>query len=249
MTCARDFHAVSRQAVCGSCVAFTSIAMVQFYHCRRTNILLDFSEQYIVDCSFLFNYGRNGCEGGHFLQATEHIHNLDLELSRDYPYRSRVLACPFDQQESNPQQYGRYRMFTPNVVGFPPAQWDSILEPGPLFVGLSIDYDVLQYGGGVYYNPNARRMMGHAMLLVGHGRQGGLQYWLLRNSHGPYYGVEGHFKLAKAALPRLYSGSGQTFGDHTLVPYLGAAFENSRYNTEYMTQHQANVQSMPYHHG
>jgi hypothetical protein len=45
-----------------SCYAFAATAAVESFYAIKHNILVDFSEQEIVDCSTI--YGNGGCDGG-----------------------------------------------------------------------------------------------------------------------------------------------------------------------------------------
>jgi hypothetical protein len=53
----------------------------------------------------------------------------------------------------------------------------------------------------------------HAMLLIGHGRQDGHEYWLIRNSYGESWGEKGYYKLSKrAAESCILFNEGYAFG-------------------------------------
>lgn len=64
-------------------------------------------------------------------------------------------------------------------------------------VAMYVSREFMQYRGGVHDGGKCDKSMGHSMVLVGHGRQDGMQYWLFKNSHGPTWGERGYYKLNK----------------------------------------------------
>ena len=55
-----------------------------------------------------------------------------------------------------------------------------------------------------------RSDVAHSMLIVGSGRERGVEYWLVRNSHGTDWGEEGYYKMRKTAECYDNAGFGQT---------------------------------------
>lgn len=52
------------------------------------------------------------------------------------------------------------------------------------------------YKGGIYDDPDCGTQLDHAVNLVGFGKEGGREYWILRNSWNTVWGEEGYMKLA-----------------------------------------------------
>ncbi|GBO34952.1 Cathepsin L, partial [Araneus ventricosus] len=53
---------------------------------------------------------------------------------------------------------------------------------------------------GIYDQPNCPNDVGfltHAVLVVGYGTENGLDYWLVKNSWGPTWGMDGYIKMSR----------------------------------------------------
>ena len=73
---------------------------------------------------------------------------------------------------------------------------------GVLSVGIHAGYSLMAYRSGVYYDPrtcDSNSFPNHAVNLVGYGggTDGGLKYWILRNSYGSSWGEEGYFRMSR----------------------------------------------------
>lgn len=77
---------VQDQGGCGSCWAFSAVAVVESWFLmqgKKTKL----SEQQLVDCSK--NYGNNGCNGGFNYLALAYIKDNGVTNWHDYPYNAR----------------------------------------------------------------------------------------------------------------------------------------------------------------
>lgn len=199
---------VRNQGQCGSCYAFASIAVVEWLYCKKNHHLVSFSEQYMIDCGQGRLEGMDGCEGATDTSVVEFIHNFGLELSRNYPYMEREETCPYDD-ETDLSTTGYIRMELGAFMEVPVKLWPMMLEEMPLYIIIEMDDNFLDYGGGVYDGSKCKQYDEeadedtprdyHAMVLVGHGREDGQEFWLIRNSHGADWGEQGYYKLAKSA--------------------------------------------------
>ncbi|XP_059494516.1 procathepsin L-like [Stegostoma tigrinum] len=69
---------------------------------------------------------------------------------------------------------------------------------GPIAVSLNARPKTFHfYKQGVYADPSCTQRRGHAVLLVGYGRERRMNYWLVKNSWGTEWGEEGYIKIAK----------------------------------------------------
>jgi len=53
----------------------------------------------------------------------------------------------------------------------------------------------MQYKSGVYQHTTGGFLGGHAVKCIGWGVEGGVAYWLLANSWGPNWGMNGYVKF------------------------------------------------------
>ncbi|KAJ9573760.1 hypothetical protein L9F63_008843, partial [Diploptera punctata] len=171
----RDHGAVTEvknQGQCGSCWAFSTTGSLEGQHFRKTGVLTSLSEQNLVDCSG--KYGNDGCNGGLMDYAFQYVKDnkgLDTEVS--YPYEAEDDKC-------------RYK---------------SILQKGGTDVGFWDNHESFQfYNKGVYYEKECNSTaLDHGVLVVGYGTDSetGEDYWLVKNSWGESWGLEGYIKMSR----------------------------------------------------
>ena len=76
-----------------------------------------------------------------------------------------------------------------------------LLENGPLAVGINAD-TLLYYSSGIldddeYSCPQEYEYLNHEVVVVGYGVENGVNYWIVRNSWGDYWGEDGYFRVAR----------------------------------------------------
>lgn len=68
---------------------------------------------------------------------------------------------------------------------------------GPILICLDAD-DIMSYSGGVVLSANCGSdSINHAVVLVGYGTDGNLDYWKVRNSWDTWWGEDGYFRLER----------------------------------------------------
>merc|ERR1711964_288941 len=55
---------------------------------------------------------------------------------------------------------------------------------------------ILDYHGGIFNKPNAEKNIDHIISVIGWGNSGDLQYWIVRNSWGAFWGEMGYIRVA-----------------------------------------------------
>lgn len=82
----------------------------------------------------------------------------------------------------------------------------DIIQHGPLAVSMEVYSDLKNYHSGIYKHvtsmteapvPNPFELTNHVVLIVGWGEQNGQKYWIVKNSWGTSFGLEGFFWIAK----------------------------------------------------
>lgn len=79
---------------------------------------------------------------------------------------------------------------------------NAVANLGPIVAAIDASKETFQfYSEGIYNDPkcsNQPEGMNHAVLIVGFGKDpDGRKYWLIKNSYGPQWGIDGYMKLAK----------------------------------------------------
>lgn len=71
----------------------------------------------------------------------------------------------------------------------------------PVAVGIyGESRSMMLYTGGVYTNAGcSRKKIDHGVLIVGYGTDNTMDYWLIKNSWGPNWGLDGYVKLRRGA--------------------------------------------------
>lgn len=199
---------VKYQGDCGACWAFSTVAALEGQYAKLTETLLDLSEQDLVDCvknqKVPGYYGTccSGCDGGNVLYALQYImeHQDGVHATESaYPYtESGSSGCSFSSSKA---------FHDAEVTAFVQLSSerdmeDAVANIGPISVSVYANDYWQNYKGGVY-NPSSNSCspdnINHAVTVVGYGVDNGLDYWLIKNSWGKYWGEDGYIRLAKGS--------------------------------------------------
>jgi len=169
---------VKDQGHCGSCWAFSAIAVVDFFGG-------DFSEQELIDCA-----SDDGCGGGTATAGLQYLsEDGETFLESEYPYVARDGSCEHLTPSST------LRVSDVLVIDGESDIMRAVQEQ-VVSVAITIGGDdsdaFFQYSSGTY-DHSCGSGGGHAVAVVGYQDD----YWIVRNSWGSSWGVDGHIYFIK----------------------------------------------------
>ena len=203
--------AVKNQGHCGSCWAFSTVASLETAIWQSTGLTMSFSEQELVDCAS-GKYHNHGCNGGHPIRAYKYIVDNQLGTEEAYPYTAKTQKC--NEENTTKLQRASLRSFELVQAGI-----NALTESAAqhvVSVSIEVQHDFKHYTAGVYSAADCGEHLNHAVALVGYDTDADLPYFIVRNSWGSDWGLDGYVNMAIA------SGSG-TCGiakSHNVIPLL-----------------------------
>lgn len=183
---------VKDQGQCGSCWTFSSTGALEGAHQIKSNELLRFSEQQLVDCAHWIAFG---CGGGNEATAFNYLKKHQIMEEDVYPYTAVQGDCQYDASKATDINVESFTAVTPQDVD---ALKDA-LALGPVSVNIEADKMVFQtYKEGVLDSPKCGTQIDHAVLAVGWGSDAdsGKDYWIVKNSWNKTWGNEGYVWIA-----------------------------------------------------
>ncbi|XP_044086521.1 pro-cathepsin H [Neovison vison] len=186
---------VKNQGGCGSCWTFSTTGALESAIAIRTGKLLSLAEQQLVDCAQDFN--NHGCQGGLPSQAFEYIrYNKGIMGEDSYPYKGQDSDCKF--------QPSKAIAFVKDVANITINDEEAMVEAVALYNPVSFAFEVtsdfMMYRKGIYSSTSCHKTpdkVNHAVLAVGYGEQNGIPYWIVKNSWGPQWGMNGYFLIER----------------------------------------------------
>jgi len=183
---------VKNQAQCGSCWAFSTTGAIEGVNAISTGKLVSLSEQELVDCDST-NYG---CEGGDMDYAfTWVIQNGGIDTEKDYSYTGVDSKCNTKKETKKIVSIDGYTDVDSEDSALLCAVGNQPVSVG--IDGSAMDFQL--YVGGIYDgdcsgNPDD---IDHAVLVVGYSAKNGKDYWIVKNSWGTDWGVDGYFYILR----------------------------------------------------
>jgi cathepsin B len=159
------------------------------------------SPQTLLDC----DHFDHGCAGGDIKQAFEFLEKEGIRSLQCNPYTSfegeLLNQCMDDEvcESGTPDTY-KCQSHSMRIFEDPTSIKQEILQNGPLTTFFLAYTDLLYYKKGIYHHKKGTFGGGHAVKIVGWGRQKKDNYWIIANSWGEEWGIDGYFWFKEGEL-------------------------------------------------
>lgn len=179
---------VKSQGQCGSCWAFSAAGALESAWAIAGHGLVPLSEQYLMDCGFMSCHGGRAQAG----VVTATLHGVCTEYS--YPYRAAPGSCRSGCTKGIPAG---------KVLGFRQVATKWFMKMAvarqPISAAVAASGTFSFYRGGII-TQGCGFLTNHAILIVGYGTVGGIEFWKVKNSWGPGWGESGYVRISSAGL-------------------------------------------------
>jgi len=198
-----DFiHPIRNQLKCGSCWAFGAAESfsdrLSIATKGKVNTVL--SPQDLVSCA---GFPNQGCNGGIPFWAHFYLWHTGITTDECFPYTSGEGVAPkcaktcADGSAKKTHKYKKFFKVGGMLKGNPVDIQKEIMTNGPVEAAFTVYADFMNYKTGVYQHTTGNVLGGHAIKLVGWGVEDGTDYWLVANSWGTTFGLDGYFKIKR----------------------------------------------------
>jgi len=221
-----SINRISDQANCGSCWAFGSVDVMEARMCIQSQgaVRHQLSEQHLVSCALARNgcsggqplaawnyFQSNGIvTGGDYGDATagcypygrEPCNHASAKGNPNYPDCPADAGTPECSETCVNGQSWESAIIrnanAPYTLSGASAIEQELVQKGPVTVIFDVLQDFPAYKSGIY-DPAWPPVIlgGHAVSIFGFGEEGGVPYWLVKNSWNDEWGEGGWFRIVR----------------------------------------------------
>nr|CAA93278.1 cysteine proteinase [Haemonchus contortus] len=216
------------QANCGSCWAVSTASALSDRICIASNgrKQVHVSATDILSCCG--NQCGYGCNGGWPIQAFNYFSKQGAVTGGDYKATSGCRPYPFHPcghhgkdtyygecpneattpkcvrkcQKSYKKSYKKDRSIGKDAYEVPNSEkaiQREIMKNGPVVGAFTVYEDFSYYKKGIYKHTAGKARGGHAIKIIGWGKEGGVPYWLIANSWHNDWGENGYFRILRGS--------------------------------------------------
>ena len=188
---------------CGSCWAQGSTSAIA----DRFNLMrkgawpsVELSVQEVINCA---NAGSCGGGDDSAVYAYAHEEGIPDQTCQAYEAKDkecndlgRCMDCKHNQPCHAIKEYKRYKIGDYGDVRGKDNMKAEIAARGPISCFILVTQQLLDYQGGIFVSTDTHTIGGHIIEVAGWGKtEEGVEYWIGRNSWGPYWGENGWFRI------------------------------------------------------
>ncbi|KRY51146.1 Gut-specific cysteine proteinase [Trichinella britovi] len=213
--CEKVISFIKDQANCGSCWAVSSASVMSDRTCIATDgqFTTLLSDAELLSCCTACGYG---CNGGYPQRTFKYWVYSGMPTGGPYgsndtckPYpippcsncsETRTPKCSKSCISTYPLSLNEDRHYGSTYYQFwlgEKSMMKDISLYGPIVAGMSVYEDFLHYKEGVYTQESGIYLGGHAVRIIGWGKQDNIPYWLVANSWNTTFGEDGLFKIRR----------------------------------------------------
>lgn len=185
---------IKDQGQCGSCWAFSAIQVVESFYANTQGTLYSLAEAQLVDCVLTCF----GCDGGNSDWALFWVRTFQsgkFNLEADYPYVPKGGLCKFKKSTAVASAGKTVKVKANSEDDLK----DKVGTVGVASIAIDASHNSFQaYQSGIYNEPAcSSSSLDHAVGAIGYGTEDGVDYWLVRNSWGVDWGINGYIKMSR----------------------------------------------------
>jgi len=183
---------VKDQGQCGSCWTFSATGAIEGAWAIAKGQLVDLAEQQLVDCASGISYGSHGCSGGMMEGAFKYVIEHGQCSLASYPYTAKDGTCTSCTTVAHVSSCS-------DVKPSDQISLKGAVAQQPVAIAIEADTRYFQsYSSGVLTSSSCGTSLDHGVLIVGYGTENGINYWLVKNSWGTSWGIDGYVKIARS---------------------------------------------------